>query len=293
MEFHSILDDYRRRVEDGLREFFRELMGPDELLAAMSYSLFAGGKRIRPVLLLATRAVFPPGGPDPMPAAAALEFVHTFSLIHDDLPAMDNDDFRRGVPTCHKKFGEAMAILAGDALLVDAFAILARHYQDAGGLMGCRVVAEIALAGGAPGMVGGQVLDLAATGRALDRGSLEQMHSLKTGALIRAAVRCGAILGAASESELAGLTRYSEHIGLAFQVVDDILDVVSSKEKLGKTPGKDRAQGKTTFVSLLGLEGAKSYAQALTAGAKETLAPFGARAETLRELADFIVIRTS
>jgi geranylgeranyl diphosphate synthase type II len=250
---------------------------------------------LRPVLVLASHDLFANRATDPMPAAAALEMIHTYSLIHDDLPAMDNDDFRRGRPTCHKQFGEAMAILAGDALLTEALRLLAHAYAATGPAKSA-VIAEIAAAAGAAGMVGGQVEDIRASAPGhgpIEQNALEALHAKKTGALLRAAVRAGAILGGANDAELAALTEYGECIGLAFQVADDVLDVTATSAALGKTKGKDEAQGKTTFVTLLGVEASLAYAQRLVQRAHASLARFDARGQALRTLADFIVVRES
>ena len=248
---------------------------------------------MRPVLLLATYDLFPKNTGDPMPAACALEFIHTYSLIHDDLPAMDNDDFRRGKPTSHKKFGDAMAILAGDGLLTEAFRLMTHAYRNTGNIDYLSVIDEIASAAGSGGMVGGQVLDTVSTGYRITQEHLEHLHSMKTGALIRAAVRCGAIIGKANKDQLTALTNYGECIGLAFQVADDILDVVGTREELGKSVGKDAAYNKTTYTTLLGVEGSRDYAFKLADKAKSELKGFGESSGDLCELAEFIVSRTA
>lgn len=290
MKLPPVLEELRQKVEHGLEKHFSSRSGPGLLKETMGYSLFAPGKRIRPILVLAANALFPPNDLDPMPAACAFEFVHTYSLIHDDLPAMDNDDFRRGRPTSHKRFGEAQAILAGDGLLTEAFALMASSLGGAGAgdpaLV--RAIAELATAAGSGGMVGGQVLDVIETSRNLGRAEIENVHRLKTGALISAAVRCGAILGHASPVELAALTSYATKIGLAFQVADDVLDVVGTRAELGKSIGKDQLQGKTTYVTLLGVEGGRNYARQLTNAAIEDLNIFSHSTEPLRAVAEFI-----
>ncbi len=293
MGYTPVLDSFRVQVEEALPRFLARGGGPSGLLDAMGYSLLAGGKRVRPVLLLATRAIFPSGGPDPLPAACALEFIHTYSLIHDDLPAMDDDDMRRGRPSAHKRFGEAAAILAGDALLTQAFWLLAVTYGADDSRVGTMLVAEVAAAAGSAGMVGGQFLDTVGAGQVLDRNGLEQIHKSKTGALIRAAVRCGAILGGAEDEAMADLTVFGEKIGLAFQVADDVLDVTGTTEVLGKTAGKDRVQGKNTYVGLMGLERAREYAGDLARAAIARLERFGESATPLRQLAGIIVNRSS
>ncbi|MFA6033623.1 MAG: polyprenyl synthetase family protein [Myxococcota bacterium] len=290
MNYPECLELYRLRSETIIALQFGRLRGPAPLLEAMGYSLFAGGKRVRPVLLLATSDLFDQRGHDPAPAAAAIEFIHTYSLIHDDLPAMDNDDLRRGRPTCHRKFGEAAAILAGDALLTEAFTLMTGGGYAAEG-PALRASFELASAAGSAGMAGGQMMDIAATGVPIDRAGLEAVHRAKTGMLIRAAVRMGAIIAGASGGELERLTFYAEKIGLAFQIADDVLDVVSTTAGLGKTAGKDSSQGKTTFVDLLGVDGSRSYTQRLVGEACDALAAFKEGAAPLHEMARFIVSR--
>ncbi|MBP7868044.1 MAG: polyprenyl synthetase family protein [Acidobacteria bacterium] len=244
----------------------RLLPGADEppavLHRAMRHSVFAGGKRLRAVLVASTAEALGFREPERFAPAAAVEMIHTYSLIHDDLPAMDDDDFRRGVPTCHKLFGEALAILAGDALLTLAFRVLALHPEGSAfeGVR-ARVVGEMALAAGTPaGMVAGQVLDITAPGGGGGVGLLREIHRLKTGALIRGSVRCGALLAGADGPVLDALTRYAEWLGMAFQVTDDILDETATREDLGKTPGKDARQAKLTYPSLFGLERSRELA---------------------------------
>jgi geranylgeranyl diphosphate synthase type II len=272
-----------------------ETTPPETIHRAMRYSLFAGGKRIRPLLCMeAARAVS--DSPDGVVSAAcALELIHTYSLIHDDLPALDNDDYRRGKLTSHKVFGEAMAILAGDGLLTLAFQVLAELDIPAG--RKARLIAELATASGTVGgMIGGQVADLEGEGQPPSAQLLETIHRAKTGALLRASLRMGATHAGASEEQYAALSRYGEHIGLAFQIVDDILDVEASSEALGKTAGKDAAQHKITFPAVYGLEVSRRMAEEECAHAHETLALFGeraGRAARLHELADLIVRRKS
>ncbi|MGA3099442.1 MAG: polyprenyl synthetase family protein [Bryobacteraceae bacterium] len=269
-----------------------ETTPPETIHRAMRYSLFAGGKRIRPLLCMeAARAVT--DSPDGVVSAAcALELIHTYSLIHDDLPALDNDDYRRGKLTSHKVFGEAMAILAGDGLLTLAFQVLAG--LDISAARKTRLVAELAAASGTVGgMIGGQVADLEGEGQPPNAQLLETIHRAKTGALLRASLRMGAIHAGASGEQYAALSRYGEHIGLAFQIVDDILDVEESSAALGKTAGKDAAQHKITFPAVYGLEVSRRMAEEECAHAHETLALFGDRAGHLHELADLIVRRKS
>jgi geranylgeranyl diphosphate synthase type II len=260
----------------------------------MRYSLFAGGKRIRPILCLeAARTISDEAGSAQFTAACALEFIHTYSLIHDDLPALDNDDYRRGKLTCHKVFGEAMAILAGDALLTLAFEVLAATDALPADHK-ARMLAELsAAAGTVGGMIAGQVADLEGEGQPPTAPLLESIHRAKTGALLRASLRLGAICAGAAPPQYDALSCYGEHIGLAFQIVDDILDVEESSEALGKTAGKDARQQKITFPAVYGVEESRRMAEQECRLAHETLAPFGARAQRLHELADLIVHRKS
>ncbi len=265
---------------------------PPRIHEAMRYSLMAGGKRLRPILVLAAGEVFG-GAPERLyPVACAFEMVHTYSLIHDDLPAMDNDDLRRGMPTCHKQFDEATAILAGDGLMTHAFRILAE--MDAPAEQKVRVIRELAVGSGTvEGMIAGQVVDLEAEGKPIDAERLAFIHRAKTGALIRGALVCGGIVADAVESDLALLSAYGDRVGLAFQITDDILDETATAEQLGKTPGKDAAAGKATYPALYGLEASRKQAEALAEEAIELLAPLGQRAELLIEMARFVVHRTS
>lgn len=262
---------------------------PERLHHAIRYAVLGGGKRVRPLLVYAAGELT---GAEPAAldcTAMAVEYLHVYSLIHDDLPCMDNDVLRRGKPTVHVAFDEATAMLAGDALQAEAFKVLADAPLDAptrASLMG-----ELAHASGTKGMCGGQAIDLDSVGKTLALAELEQMHRMKTGALLRASVRMGALAGAPSAADIDALDRYAGAIGLAFQIVDDVLDVEASSEALGKTAGKDAEQGKPTYVSAIGLRAAKDWAARLHAEALQALAPFDARAGRLRELADFIVLR--
>jgi geranylgeranyl diphosphate synthase type II len=262
----------------------------------MRYSLFAGGKRIRPLLAMAAaEAVCDNPDSDHVDgvadAACALELIHTYSLIHDDLPALDNDDLRRGRPTCHKVFGDAMAILAGDALLTLAFEVLSK-LPDVDAERRIRLVAELATASGTVGgMIGGQVNDLEGEGKEPTAALLESIHRAKTGALLRASVRVGAIYSGADDTELAAFSCFGEHIGLAFQIVDDVLDVEQSSEALGKTAGKDAQQKKITFPAVYGLERSRAMAEQERLAAHRALRAFGNRAEHLLQLADLVVQR--
>ena len=266
---------------------------PETIHSAMRHSVFAGGKRIRPILFIAAAEAVRPSVAEAEPAACALELVHTYSLIHDDLPALDNDDFRRGKTTCHKVYGEAMAILAGDALLTMAFQVLS-NLKGIAHANQVRLIAGLATAAGTvSGMIGGQVADLESEGKPVDAARLDYIHRSKTGALIGASVRMGGIYADASASQLAALSRYGEHIGLTFQIVDDILDVVGTSEALGKTAGKDAAQQKATFPALYGVEASRERAQDHFQQATDALGLFGERALRLRQIAEKIVKRTS
>jgi geranylgeranyl diphosphate synthase type II len=270
-----------------------ETVPPETIHRAMRYSLFAGGKRLRPVLCLeAAHAVSDsPRGIET--AACSLEFIHTYSLIHDDLPALDNDDYRRGKLTSHKVFGEAMAILTGDALLTLAFETLSTMNSVTDDRR-ARVIAELATAAGTVGgMIGGQVADLEGEGKAPDAHLLESIHRAKTGALLRASVRMGAIYAGADQGQLDAVSRFGEHVGLAFQIVDDILDVEESSEALGKTAGKDAQQHKITFPAVYGLEESRRMAERERLCAHQSLEIIGDRGRRLRELADLIVQRKS
>jgi len=268
-----------------------EATEPASIHKAMRYSLFAGGKRIRPILgIAAARAVS--DAPDGVEhAVCSLELIHTYSLIHDDLPALDNDDLRRGRPTCHKVFGDAMAILAGDSLLTLAFEVLSR-LSGVSAEIKIRLVEELARASGTVGgMIGGQVHDIEGERQHPTARLLDSIHRAKTGALLRASVRMGAIYAGATAEELAALSEYGEHAGLAFQIVDDVLDVEESSEALGKTAGKDQAQQKITFPAVYGLERSRQMAEEERLAAHTALRRFDDRADRLRQIADYIVRR--
>ncbi len=287
----------RAAVEDALEAALPpETAWPETIHRAVRYSLFAGGKRIRPVLVLAAGEAVGGARDELLPLACAVEMIHTYSLIHDDLPAMDNDDLRRGKPTSHKVFGEAIAILAGDALLTHAFHLLASVPSGADEKLVRRRLAASAVLGeacGTGGLIGGQVMDLESEGHAIGALALERLHRAKTGALLAASVRGGAILGGASKGDLDGLTRYADAIGLAFQVVDDVLDATEGADKLGKTAGKDEAARKATYVSLHGLERAREMAAGLREDALAAVGPLGPRGSLLAALARLIVDRQS
>ncbi len=293
VDFQSWLEQQRGRVESALDHWLpREEEPPQIIHRAMRYSVFAGGKRIRPILCLAAAEAVASEAPGVMEAACALEMVHTYSLIHDDLPALDNDDFRRGRPTCHKQFGEAIAILAGDALLTLAFHVLARAECPAPETR-ARLVEELSTAAGTPGgMIAGQVEDLEGEGKAPTPELLESIHRAKTGALLTAAVRMGAICGNAPPEPLEALTRYGRHVGLAFQIVDDLLDVEQSTETLGKTAGKDAKQKKITFPAVYGLPASHRMAEQEISAALREIEGFGERARRLREMALLVLHRS-
>lgn len=265
---------------------------PPVIYEAMRYSLLAGGKRLRPILCLATCELVGGTIEAAMPTACALEMIHTMSLIHDDLPAMDNDDYRRGKLTNHKKFGEDIAILAGDGLLSYAFEYVAFQTQGVSPSQVLKVIAKLGQAVGATGLVGGQVVDLASEGNPdISLETLNYIHTHKTGALLEACVVTGAMLGEAPEEELAGLSRYAYNIGLAFQIVDDILDITATQEELGKTAGKDVEADKATYPRLLGLEASKAKADELTQLACEEIAPYGDASVPLQAIAQLIANR--
>jgi len=273
----------RQRVDEELERILPAAsVPPEKLHEAMRYPVFAGGKRLRPALLLATVRSLDGDEDAALPIAAALELVHTYSLVHDDLPAMDDDDLRRGQPTCHVAYDEATAILVGDALLTLAFETMVAHPS---------ACAEVARAIGSRGMIAGQALDLGATGRDVDGAELERIHRLKTGALIAASVVCGGLLCGASQPVQNALRCYGEGLGLAFQIVDDLLDVEGSTEALGKTAGKDARDHKATFPSIWGVEESRRRAQQALAGARDALAVLEDRAELLAGIADFVLQR--
>ncbi len=287
-----LLGEYQQRVEGALESALATTEAPDaRLIEAMRYATLSGGKRLRPLLVYAT------GRTTDAPAevldamAAAVEMIHVYSLIHDDLPAMDDDDLRRGKPTCHKAFDEATAILAGDALQAQAFHTLAHGVAPLPAKAGLAAVRELARAAGLHGMAGGQAIDLGACGKPIDLAELERMHRLKTGALIRVSVRLAALAGQVTQDRLEQLTRYAECIGLAFQIRDDVLDVEGDPEVLGKACGADARLDKATFPSLMGLEASRERAVALVDEALEALQPCGDEADLLRYLARYIVDR--
>lgn len=292
------ISDYFKRKAATVDEWLDHLLPaesetPGTIHQAMRYSVFAGGKRMRPILAIATGEIFGADERELLPAACSLEMIHTYSLIHDDLPAMDNDDLRRGMPTCHIKFGEAMAILAGDALLTQAFLTLA-DYQTSSLDRKVRVISEVARAAATTrALIGGQVLDIQSEGKQITGEQLEAIHRAKTGALIRCSVRIGAILGGASPTELDALTEYGEKAGLAFQVADDLLDETATSEELGKTAGKDAATQKATYTALYGLNGAREMAGRLCQEAILAARRTERDTRILESIARFIVERKS
>ena len=291
MKLPSFFEDDLQAVDTALQRLLpSEDTPPASIHKAMRYSVFAGGKRVRPILCLEAARIFTSDVSAAMHPGCAIEFIHTYSLIHDDLPALDNDDLRRGKPTCHKQFGEAAAILAGDALLTLAFETIGATPVDAERRV--KMLTEISTsAGTVNGMVGGQVADLEAEGKGVGPAALEYIHRSKTAALIRASITAGALCAGAPQEDVARLRRFGETIGWAFQVTDDILDVEESSAALGKTAGKDIAQQKATYPSVFGLERSHEIANELSAKAIGELETYGGRAARLREIAEFLVHR--
>jgi geranylgeranyl diphosphate synthase, type II len=287
----AFFEEDRLAVDASLERLLpTETTQPSSIHQAMRYSVFAGGKRIRPILCLETARIFDADVSPALHPACAIEFIHTYSLIHDDLPALDNDDLRRGKPTCHKQFGEATAILAGDALLTLAFETIAATPVDAERRVA--ILTEVATAAGTvKGMVGGQVADLEAEGKRVAPKMLEFIHRSKTAALIRASVTAGALCAGASKDDVSRLRKFGENIGWAFQVTDDILDVEESSAALGKTAGKDAAQQKATYPAVYGLERSHEIANDLATRAVAELAPYAERAARLRDIAEYLVLR--
>lgn len=296
MSFETYLEQCRRRVDNALENYLPTASeSPQQLNQAARYSVFNGGKRVRPFLVYATCEALGANESSNSiadAAACAVELIHAYSLVHDDLPAMDDDDLRRGKPTCHKAFDEATAILAGDALQTHAFSVLTEVDCDAAQKI--QMIQTLATASGALGMVAGQAIDLAAVGKTLNLEQLQAMHELKTGALIKASVALGALAATqASNEQRSALERFAKHIGLAFQVQDDILDVEGDTAILGKNQGADQALNKPTYPALLSLEGAKEKAQALHQAALKELDIFDESADQLRALSHYIVSRIS
>jgi geranylgeranyl diphosphate synthase, type II len=296
LDLKAYLEERRSLVNQALAACLPAVRGPAfRVVQAMHYSLFAGGKRLRPILCLAAAEAVGGGQEEALPLACALEMIHTYSLIHDDLPAMDDDDLRRGQPTCHKQFDEATAILAGDGLLTEAFYTLAAaapHFQGREATL-LEVQQLLSEAAGYRGMVGGQMLDLMAEGRRITLKELEIVHRLKTGALLTAATRAGALAGGGSRPQVSALTAYGERFGLAFQITDDLLDVEGEAAEMGKAPGMDEKRQKATYPALLGLETSRQRAGRLVQEALAELEPFKERAAPLRELARYLLVRRS
>ncbi|NMF82572.1 geranylgeranyl diphosphate synthase CrtE [Nodosilinea sp. P-1105] len=291
-DLSAYLSDRRQQVEAAIDQALA-IQYPETLYEAMRYSMLAGGKRLRPILCLASCELAGGTITTAMPTACALEMIHTMSLIHDDLPAMDNDDYRRGRLTNHKVYGEDVAILAGDALLTYAFEHVAAQTQDADPERVLRVIANLARAVGGEGLVGGQIVDLASEGNPdITLDTLTYIHNHKTAALLEVSVTSGAILAGATDTDVEQLRQYAQRIGLAFQIVDDILDITATSETLGKSAGKDVAAQKATYPSLWGLEESRHQAQTLIASAKAALDGFGELRQPLLAIADYIINRT-
>lgn len=278
-------------INEQLTKMYPENQALNTALAqSMNYSLMAGGKRLRPILIMAAADALGVDGEKFLRVATSIEFIHTYSLIHDDLPAMDNDDYRRGKLTNHKVFGEDLAILAGDALLTMAFEIIATD-KDIDDKTKVKLITELSIASGAEGMVGGQVIDMQSENKAIDMATLKKMHAAKTGALFCAAIRMGAILAGANDKQLADLTQYARQFGLAFQITDDILDVTGDEATIGKPVGSDEKNHKSTYVTLGSLESAKKLAKEAVDRAKEALNEFDDNADFLRSLVDYLITR--
>lgn len=291
MKLKSYLAERQKQIDRALNRFLPKADArPSTIHKAMRYSLFAGGKRLRPILCLAAAEACGGKAERALSLACAIECIHTYSLIHDDLPSMDNDDFRRGRPTCHKAFGEGIAVLAGDALLTIAFTIAtAAHATSRYSLRD--VMREISLGAGSRKLIAGQVADLEAEGRTISRAELRYIHENKTAALLTTCMRLGAMSANASPKQLGAVTEFGRSLGLAFQVIDDILDVTQTSEKLGKSAGKDAAAKKATYPAVIGLEKSRAEAQRLTSKADAALAPLGSKAERLRAIARYLFQR--
>lgn len=284
----SEMERYSSLTEEKMRSLLSNPRIPQALSETMAYSVFAGGKRLRPALVLAASELFSGKIENALNFAAAIEFIHTYSLIHDDLPAMDNDDYRRGRLTSHKKFGEDRAILAGDALQALAFEVLLNSCTTDGNI---KAAQSIARAAGVTGMVAGQWVDVTLNGQIFDRRTMEYIHENKTAAMIVGAIKAGAQSADAADEDVLRLTEYADRIGVAFQIIDDILDVEGDEKTLGKAIGSDGANRKTTYITLYGLDGARKKSKEYTDGAKEALSLFGDNARFFRELADWLLIR--
>lgn len=289
-EFKSRLGEYVKKIDAALKVYLAGADNPQKkIYEAMAYSVFAGGKRLRPVLLLESCRICGGDEAEAMPFACAMEMIHTYSLIHDDLPAMDDDDLRRGRPTNHIKYGEATAILAGDALLNKAFETMARS----GAKRALKAIGIIAGSSGTEGMIGGQIVDMESEGKEIGIDTLRYLHSLKTGAIIRSACAAGAAIAGADDAQITALDEFAKSLGIAFQIRDDILDVTGTEAELGKPIGSDSERGKNTYVTLLGLDESERLVKEYSDGAKAALAPFGAKAEFLTALTDYLVNRNN
>lgn len=293
-EIDKYLKDRAQEVEATLDKLLpSDLDAPSPIVESMRYSLFAGGKRIRPILCLATIETLGSNWRSASPIACAIEMIHTYSLIHDDLPAMDNDDYRRGKLTNHKVYGDAVAVLAGDGLLTYAFQILSEINEPGYETKGLAIIQELSKASGIQGMIGGQVADIKAEGTVGDKAALAYIHKHKTGDLLTSCVRIGGIYASANQNELTGLTNYADRLGLAFQVQDDILDVIGDQAKLGKQVGADAALNKMTFPAIYGLQESQRIVEELTHEAFAALDQFDKDTTILREIANFLVKRES
>ena len=291
MTLKAYLAARQKSVDRALDRFLpKQDVPPATIHQAMRYSLFAGGKRLRPILCLAAAEACGGKISDALPLASAMECIHTYSLVHDDLPSMDNDDFRRGRATCHKVFGEGIAILAGDGLLTIAFEIAARAKPTRRYSM-TQIIREIASAAGSRKLIAGQVADLEAEGQPANRSLVRYIHENKTAAMLTTSVRLGAMSADAEAKKLSAVTKFGRSLGLAFQVIDDILDVTQTSEKLGKSAGKDVAAHKATYPAVIGLEASRAEARRLTNAAHRALSSFGHEAERLREIADYLLER--
>jgi geranylgeranyl diphosphate synthase type II len=291
MNMKAYLAERQKKIDRALDRYLpKEKAKPQTIHKAMRYSLFAGGKRLRPILCLAAAEACDGRIDNALPLACAMECIHTYSLIHDDLPSMDNDDFRRGRPTCHKVFGDGIAILAGDALLTIAFEIVARAKISRRYNMST-LLREVAVAAGSQRLIAGQVADLEAEGRRVNRAQLRYIHENKTAAILTTTVRLGAMSANANPKQLAAITKFGRALGLAFQVIDDILDVTQTSEKLGKSAGKDIAAHKATYPAVIGLEKSRAEAKRLTRQAHGALSILGTKAETLHALANYLLER--
>ncbi len=290
-EFAQYLKQSAAEVDKALDRFLpKEKTSPTTIHKAMRYSIFAGGKRLRPILALAAAEACGGDHQKAMPAACAVEVMHTYSLVHDDLPCMDDDDLRRGRPTCHKVFGDGMAVLCGDALLTESFLILAETTPTSRYKSQC-FTRELAMTGGSRHLIGGQVLDLEGEGKALSKADLLKIHKAKTAALLTTSLRLGAMAVNATPAKLEALTTFGQCLGLAFQIIDDILDVTQPTEILGKTAGKDAKVDKATYPAVVGLDASRKEAANLTKKALAALEPFGKKAHRLREIASFLLVR--